>query len=266
VAPTKFVAKLGSTRAKPDGLVVVPAGRVLDYLHPLPVSALWGVGDRTAELLHRLGLTTVGEIATAPLTLLRSTVGEAVAAHLHALSRGQDPRRVTPDQAEKSIGAETTFDTDVTDRDELRRTLLGLAEKTAGRLRRAGQAGRTVTLKVRLPDFRTLNRSRTLPTATDVAREIFTTVWSLFEVLAPTEPIRLIGVRVEGLTGDDMPRQLGLDEPEFGWREAERAADAAAARFGAGAVRPASLLAAAPPAPAGHPSRHDQFDGPDEPP
>src|SRR6266511_3010601 len=145
--------------------------------------------------------------------------------------------------AEKSIGAETTFDVDVADPEVIRRTLLGLAGKTAGRLRRGGQAGRTVVIKVRLADFRTLNRSRTLPVPTDVTREIFQTAWALFEALRPGDRIRLVGVRVEGLTGaGDSPRQLTLGERDHGWREAELAADAAAARFGHGAVRPASLL------------------------
>lgn len=263
VAPTKFVAKLGSTRAKPDGLLVVPADQVLDFLHPLPVAALWGVGERAAESLHRLGLSTVGDVAQAPIGMVRNALGEAAAAHLHELSWGRDPRRVSPDQAEKSIGAEVTFDSDVADPDIIRRALLALADKVGVRLRRAAQAGRTVSIKVRLADFRTLNRSRTLDSATDVAREIFETAWALFEALARGEssaglgkpsggaagglrrvdPIRLIGVRVEGLVGaGTTPRQLTLGAPEHGWREAEAAADAAAARFGRSVVRPASLL------------------------
>ena len=243
VASTKFVAKLASTRAKPDGLVVVPADRTLEYLQPLPVNAVWGVGERTAEALHRLGLTTVRDLAQAPLGMLRAAVGDATASHLHELSWGRDPRKVTTEYAEKSIGAETTFDVDVADPEVIRRTLLGLAGKTAGRLRRGGQAGRTVVIKVRLADFRTLNRSRTLPVPTDVTREIFQTAWALFEALRPGDRIRLVGVRVEGLTGaGDSPRQLTLGERDHGWREAELAADAAAARFGHGAVRPASLL------------------------
>nr|WP_275941506.1 DNA polymerase IV [Planosporangium mesophilum] len=252
VASTKFVAKLASTTAKPDGLAVVPADRVLDFLHPLPVEALWGVGERSAEVLRRLGLVRVGDLARAPVGMLRSALGEAAAHHLHELSWGRDPRSVVPERAEKSIGAETTFDVDVVDPGEIRRSLLALSGKTAGRLRRAGQTGRTVAIKVRLADFRTLSRSRTLPTATDVTREIFETAWGLFTALSPGEAIRLVGVRVEGLAaGAGAPRQLALGERDSGWREAERAADAAAARFGHGAVRPASLLRAPDPPPAG---------------
>jgi DNA polymerase-4 len=243
VAPTKFVAKLGSTRAKPDGMTVVPGDRVLDFLHPLPVDALWGVGERAAETLHRLGLGTVGDLAGAPLGMLRAALGEASAAHLHELSWGRDPRRVEPEQAEKSIGAEMTYDTDVTDPALIRRSLLALSEKVGTRLRAGGQVGRTITIKVRLADFRTVNRSRTMPTTTDVAREIFETAWALFTALGAGGHIRLIGVRVEGLAAAaTASRQLTLGEPERGWREAEAAADAVAARFGRAILGPASLL------------------------
>jgi DNA polymerase-4 len=243
VAATKFLAKLATTQAKPDGLLVVPEARSLEFLHPLPVAALWGVGERTAEILHRLGLRTVGEVAQAPPGMLRHALGEAAAAHLHDLAWARDPRSVSPERVEKSISAETTYDEDVADPEVIRRTMLGLAGRVAGRLRAAGQMGRTVAIKVRLSDFRTLNRSRTLPAPTDVTRDIFDTAWTLFDALRPGDRIRLIGVRVEGLLdGGSAPRQLALGERERGWREAERATDAAAARFGAGAVRPASLL------------------------
>ncbi|MFK3982104.1 DNA polymerase IV [Micromonospora sp. NPDC050397] len=243
VAPTKFVAKLGSTWAKPDGLLVVPAGRVLQFLHPLPVEALWGVGERSAETLRRLGLNTVADLAQARFEMLRGALGESAARHLHELAWGRDPRAVSPEQVEKSIGAEVTFDTDVDDPEVIRRSLLALAEKVGVRLRRAGQVGRTVSIKVRLADFRTVNRSRTLPGATDVAHELFEVSWALFVALRSTERIRLVGVRMEGLTdARETPRQLALGEPEHGWREAEAAADAAAARFGRSVVRPASLL------------------------
>jgi DNA polymerase-4 len=256
VAPTKFVAKLGSSRAKPDGMIVVPAGQVLDFLHPLPVAALWGVGERAAETLERLGLKTVGQLAQAPRGMLRQALGESAAEHLHQLAWGRDPRPVAPEHVEKSIGAEITFDTDISDPAVIRRALLALSEKVANRVRRAGQAGRTVSIKVRLADFRTVNRSRTLPSPTDVGREVFETAWSMFTLLrtgdtgrpqgprpAVTDRIRLMGVRVEGLVGaGDVAEQLTLGSPERGWREAEAAADAAAARFGRSVVRPASLL------------------------
>ncbi|MBQ1056030.1 DNA polymerase IV [Micromonospora sp. C32] len=243
VGPSKFVAKLGSTRAKPDGLLVVPAARVLEFLHPLPVSALWGVGERSADALRRLGLRTVRDLAEAPAGLLRRAVGEASAAHLHELAWGRDPRGVSPEHVEKSIGAEVTFDIDVSDPDEIRRSLLALADKAGTRLRAAGQVGRTVSLKVRFADFRTISRSRTLAVPTDTAREMFDTAWALWEALAPGEPVRLVGVRMEGLApAGETPQQLTLGAPERGWREAEAAADAAAARFGRSVIGPASLL------------------------
>jgi DNA polymerase IV len=243
VAPTKFLAKLASTRCKPDGLLVVPVHAALEFLHPLPVEALWGVGERTAESLRRLGLRLVGDVAQAPIGMLRQALGEAAARHLHELAAGRDPRPVSTERVEKSIGNETTFDVDVSDADVIRRTLLGLANRVGARLRESGQAGRTVAIKVRLADFRTLSRSRTLGVATDVAREIFDTAWALYEALRPGDKVRLLGVRVEGLApSEDAPRQLALGERAQGWREAERAADAAAARFGARIVRPASLL------------------------
>ncbi|MBF9132852.1 DNA polymerase IV [Plantactinospora sp. S1510] len=243
VASTKFVAKLGSTRAKPDGMIVVPADQVLEFLHPLPVEALWGVGERAAENLRRLGLTTVADIAEAPIGMLRGSLGDAAASHLHELSWGRDPRGVSPEQVEKSIGAEVTFDTDLADPEALRRALLALAEKVGVRLRRAGQVGRTISIKVRFADFRTVNRSRTLGGPTDVAREVFDTAWALFDALGPGDRIRLVGVRVEGLSdASQTPQQLTLGAPEHGWRDAEAAADAAAARFGRSMVRPASLL------------------------
>jgi DNA polymerase-4 len=244
VAGTKFVAKLASTRAKPDGLLVVPVASTLAFLHPLPVEALWGVGERTAEALRKLGLRTVGEVAQAPVGMLRRAVGEAAAAHLVELASGRDPRRVSTDRVEKSVGAETTFDVDVADPDAIRRSMLALAERIGARLREAEQVGRTVGVKLRFGDFRTITRSRTVGIPTDVAREIFDIAWQLYRGAAEGASLRLVGVRVEGLSPTGAAaRQPAIGEREHGWREAERASDAAAARFGRGAVRPASLLA-----------------------
>jgi len=188
-------------------------------------------------------LNTVGDLARAPLSMIRASLGEAAAAHLHELSWGRDPRRVVAEQVDKSIGAEVTFDTDVSDSQVLRRALLALSEKVGARLRAAGHVGRTVAIKVRMADFKTVNRSRTMPTTTDVAREIFQIAWALFTALSAGDQIRLIGVRVEGLAASaTASRQLTLGEPERGWREAEAAADAVAARFGRSVLGPASLL------------------------
>ncbi|MEU7822302.1 DNA polymerase IV [Catellatospora sp. NPDC049133] len=243
VAPNKFLAKLGSTRAKPDGMLVIPADKTLKFLRPLPVSVLWGVGERTEEALHRLGLRTVADVADATPSLLRAAVGQSLAAHLHELAWGRDPRQVNTEHQEKSIGAEVTFDTDLGEPEALRKALLALAQKVAGRARAAGQAGRTVSIKVRFADFRTISRSRTLPGPTDVAHDILATAWELFEAVRAQQRIRLVGVRLEGLlAAEGAVRQLALGEEEDGWREAEVASDAVIARFGRGAVRPASLL------------------------
>jgi len=244
VASTKFVAKLASTRCKPDGMLVVPVGGVLEFLHPLPVNALWGVGERTAANLTRLGLKTVGDLAHLPLSALRSAVGDAHSTHLHELAWGRDPRRVSPDGPDKSIGAEETFETDVTDRVLVHRELLRLAERATIRLRATGQVGRTVSIKVRFADFTTLNRSRTLPAATDVTHEVYDTARTLYDALGfDAARIRLVGVRIEGLApADGSTRQLVLGEREHGWREAEQAIDEATRRFGRGVVRPGTLV------------------------
>ena len=244
VASTKFLAKLASTRSKPDGMLVVPAADAVAFLHPLPVAALWGVGEKTEQALVRLGLHTVGDIAHTSLTTLVRALGQATGAHLHALAWGRDERVVVPHEPDKSIGAEETFARDVDDADLVRRELLRLAERTTSRMRTAGLVGRTVTLKVRFADFTTITRSRTLHEVTDVGQVVYATASALFEGLGLDRArIRLVGVRVEGLAdAEAAPRQMQLGERVHGRREAEQAADRAVLRFGSGAVRPASLV------------------------
>jgi DNA polymerase IV len=244
IAPTKFVAKVASARCKPDGLLVVPAASVTDFLHPLPVAALWGVGERTEEQLRRIGVRLVGDVAAMPVARLRGVLGVAGAAHLSALAQGHDPRQVETRDPEKSVGAERTFDVDVADPEVIHRELLRLAAQTAARLRAGGQHGRTVSIKVRLADFTTLTRSRTLSRPTDVGQEVYAVARSLFDALDRAgAPVRLIGVRVEGLADEGgTAEQLTLGAPAHGWQDADRAIDAATRRFGADAVRPASLV------------------------
>ncbi len=244
VATTKFVAKLASTRSKPDGLLVVPASGVVAFLHPLPVGALWGVGEKTEKELIRLGLHTVGDIANTPVKTLVRALGNASGAHLHALSWGRDERRVVPHEPDKSVGAEETFARDVDDPEVVRRELLRLAERTAGRMRTAGLAGRTISIKIRFADFTTITRSRTLTEATDVAAVVYATARQLYDALGLDRArLRLVGVRVEGLVESaQAPMQLLLGEREQGRREAEQAADRAARRFGTGVVGPATLV------------------------
>jgi DNA polymerase-4 len=244
VAGTKFVAKLASTRCKPDGMLVVPVDGVLGFLHALPVAALWGVGERTEQTLTRLGLRTVRDLAQVPLSALQRELGAALGAHLHELAWGRDPRPVVADSVDKSIGAEETFPADIADPEIIRRELLRLAEKVGARLRAGGHVGRTISVKLRMADFKTITRARTLREPTDVARVIYVTACELYEAAGlQRTPLRLVGVRMENLgMADDTPRQLALDEPETGWREAERVMDRAASRFGKGAVRPAVLM------------------------
>ena len=243
VATTKFVAKLASTRSKPDGLLVVPADQAVTFLHGLRVGALWGVGERTEEILHRLGLTTVADLAHTPVATLRRALGEAMGSSLHELAWGRDPRPVVAAQAEKSMGNEETFRSDVDDPVVIHRELLRLSERVAARLRSAGVVGRTVVIRIRFADFTTITRSRTLAEHTDVARVVYATARELFDRLGLERArVRLAGVRVEGLKDAALGHhQLALDERPLGWREAELAVDRASARFGPGAVRPASL-------------------------
>ncbi|WP_436756934.1 DNA polymerase IV [Streptosporangium sp. V21-05] len=244
VANSKFVAKLASQHCKPDGLFVVPADRVVDFLHPLPVAALWGVGERTERSLARLGIRTVGDLARVPVDTLQRELGQAAGAHLAALAWGRDERPVTPDVPDKSIGAEETFATDIADPAEIRRELLRLSERVAARLRRSGSVGRTVSVKLRRADFTTLTRSRSLREPTDVAKILYEVSCALYTASGlENVHLRLVGVRVENLgPAAGATRQLGLGERETGWREAEQAMDRAVRRFGQDAVLPASLV------------------------
>jgi DNA polymerase-4 len=240
-AATKYVAKLASSRAKPDGLLVVPAASTLAFLHPQPVSALWGVGAKAEEQLARLGLRTVGDVAEVPLDALTRAVGSATATRLHELAWGRDPRQVSTEREEKSVGHETTFEHDVTDPEAIHRTLLSLADGAAVRLRRSGVQARTVAIKLRFSDFTTISRSRTLGEPTDVARRLYEEGRALYDAANPDRrPVRLIGIRGEQLSG--AVAALGLWDDDEAWRSAEHTVDAVAGRFGQGAVRPAALL------------------------
>jgi Nucleotidyltransferase/DNA polymerase involved in DNA repair len=240
-AATKYVAKLASGRAKPDGLLVVPAADTLGFLHPQPISALWGVGARTAEKLERLGLRTVGDVAEVPRDKLERALGPATAMHLHELSWGRDPRVVVTEHTEKSIGHERTFERNIAERAELERELLRLANAVGVRLRRSGVQARTIALKLRFDDFSTITRSRTLADPTDLGRRIYEEARSLYaESGRAGEPVRLLGVRGEQLTGGAVDTALWDDDDD--WREAEQVVDAITAKFGKALVRPATLL------------------------
>ncbi len=254
VAASISVAKLASRRAKPDGVLAVPPDQITSFLHPLDVGELYGVGEKTRAMLHRLGLVTVGDVAHTPLRTLQRATGHHLGQHLHELAWGADRREITPGRApvfghgegdpERSMGAQETFGRDTDDRATILRELLRLSAKVTQRMRAAQVVGRTVAITVRFADFTTLTRSRTLADATDGTQEIYRTAAGLYDALGLQRArIRLVGVRVEGLRPrSQVHRQLALGEPDRGWSEADRAVDRAARRFGASAVRPASLL------------------------
>jgi len=259
IARIKLLAKLASQAAKPtvgtngevdhgEGVVVVDPSRELEFLHPLPVRALWGVGPATHNRLGRYGISTVGELARLPLATLVGSVGPGLGHHLHDLAWARDPRPVVPEQAVKSIGHEETYGRDLAGGSVLRREVVRLSDAVATRLRRSGVAARTITLKVRFGDFRTVTRSRTLAEATDVGHEVAVTAIGLLEALDTTGGVRLLGVSCSHLAPPP-PRQLDLFEPvgELGGastdphRLAADAIDEIRRRFGDGAVGPASL-------------------------
>ena len=248
-APNKFLAKLASTQAKPDGLLTIEQEQVKGWLEPLPVNALWGVGEQTGEVLKRLGLRTVGDIARLSRRTLERAVGDSLGAHLHHLANGRDERRVTPHEPAKSVGSENTYSQDLDDTGDLLREILRLADRTATRLRTKGLCGRTVTLKVRFSNFKTITRSRTMEEALDTGAEIYEVARDLYLKLDPDRPrIRLLGVSVSGLAPGPPKRQLdllgaALDRPvRPKWSEASRAVDDIRHRFGDKAVGPATLL------------------------
>ena len=251
VGATKFIAKLASAACKPNGLLVVEPAQTLEFLHPLPIRALWGVGPQTAKVLERRGLHTVGDIADTPVRSLISALGEAAGRHLHDLSWGRDPRSVNPDRAAKGMGREITFDHDVTDLDTLRRTLLAQSERVGSQLRESGMDARTIGIKVAFPDRSSVSRSRTLSSPSSVSRQIYSTALELLDALYEelghhdgTLAIRLIGVRAEQLVPAGSSDGLLWDIDEE-WREIEKVEDAVTKKFGRGVIKPASLVTGA---------------------
>jgi DNA polymerase-4 len=242
LAANKFLAKLASRRAKPDGLVVVVPEEVETFLHPLPIGELWGVGERTAELLDRLGLRTIGDVASVPTATLQRALGP-LGGQIARLAAGIDNRAVVADPPRKSVGAEETFERDLVGEDEIARALLRLSDRVSSRLRAQGISGRTVNVKVRFPTFVTLTRSRTLPREVDSTAPIYATARSLCSRALATRSsrVRLLGVSVSQLGEWPASEQISLeDQPR--WPAAESALDDIRRRFGDDAVRLGSLL------------------------
>ena len=243
IAASKFVAKIASTRCKPDGLLLIRPEETVPYLHSLPVGALWGVGAKTADVLARMGIRTVADLAATPLASLKKALG-ATGEHVYRLSWGVDPRPVTPVRLEKSIGAEETFAVDTGDDAVLHRELLRLSHRTAERLRSSGMVARTVALKLRYADFSTITRSRTVHTPVDSAQLIYAVAVQLLESLGDRAmTVRLVGVRAEQLEdAAQTSLQLSLDRRDDNWRAAEQALDKVSQKFGNKTVLPARLL------------------------
>lgn len=242
IAASKFVAKVASTGAKPDGMLVIRPEQTLAYLHTLPVGALWGVGAKTETVLREMGVTTVAQLAQTPQNTLSRRLG-ATGVHLHNLAWGLDDREVETEREEKSIGAEETFAIDLWDEEELRREILHLAHRVGARLRAAGKVAGVVALKVRYADFSTISRSRTLPVPSNGATDLVAAAEGLLEKLGPRpQAVRLVGIRAEKLGDAGGGMQLSIDPREEHWRQTEVTMDLIRSRFPAGALRPASLL------------------------
>jgi len=241
VAATKFVAKLASEAAKPDGIRHVSASGQLEFLHSLPAEALWGVGPATLAALERLGVETVGDLAELPQSTLSASVGPTMGRHLHDLAHGVDPRRVEPDSEAKSISVEETYVSDLEGSEVLEAALLAHAHRLSGRLRRAGLATRTITLKLRYEDFTTISRSHTVDGPIAGARDLYREALELLAQVEVAGPVRLLGLGGSTLTGSEQPRQLGIEASDS-WDRVEEAVADVRDRYGDEAVAPARLL------------------------
>jgi DNA polymerase-4 len=250
--PNKLVAKLASEAAKPlvtkagvlagAGVVVVPDDGVLDFLWPLPVNSLWGVGPATTERLAKLGVQNVGELARLAEEALVCALGKAAGRLAHELAWGRDDRPVVGQRAPKSIGHEETYDSDSTDRAKLEQRIVLMADQVAGRVRAAGMVARTVTVKLRYGDFRTLTRSHTFRGSVSSGPALVAAARELFAQLSLGDGVRLLGVSASGLVpkesapGEQLQLELGPPPP---WDRAMEAVDAVRGRYGYGAVGPA---------------------------
>ncbi|MCJ7832264.1 MAG: DNA polymerase IV [Actinobacteria bacterium] len=240
VAQNKFIAKVASDEAKPDGLLVVASGHASEFLEPLAVGKLWGAGEKTVEALSKIAVRTVADILTTPQPILARLLGDSQAAHLVALAHGSDDRKVVPYEAPRSISHEETFGRDIDDEVELLREILALSHKVGTRLRKGGYRAKTVTLKVRLASFTTMTRSKTLSDPTDVASDINSTARALFSAVPGSRRrVRLLGVAASGLipAGEE---QLALLKGER-WGDVERTVDRIDQRFGKDSAFPAAL-------------------------
>jgi DNA polymerase-4 len=250
VAASKFVAKIASDLRKPDGLTVVPRGTEREFLAPLPVGKLWGVGKVTESALRRMGVETIGDLSRLAVEEIARKFGKH-GVRLHELSLGIDEREVVPEQPARSIGREETYSEDLMNADAVRKELLSLATRLAERMRRHGIQGRTITLKVKYHDFALITRAVTAGHATDDGGEIYRCAVALLpKTEAGKRPIRLLGIAVSNLDGDEdapspgEPEQLPLfaKPRDVRAQKLNRAVDRIREKFGKKGIRPAALL------------------------
>ena len=244
VARTKFLAKVASAVAKPDGLLVVDPDRELQFLHPLPVERLWGVGAVTAEKLRRRGVHTVGEVAALPEEAITAIVGSAMGHQLHALAPNRDPRRVRTGRRRASIGSQQALGRRQRTHDEIQVVLWRLVDRVTGRMRRAHRVGRTITLRIRFDDLTRVTRSHSLPMPTSATAAVHATAGALLDAAWPTieaRGISLLGLSVGNLA-DDQAVQLALPFERAASDRVDDVVDAIRDRFGNAAVQRSTTL------------------------
>ncbi len=246
IAPSKFIAKIASDLNKPDGLTIVKENEIMDFLAPLSIEKLWGVGKVTQKILAQYGIQTIGDLRQIPSEIIQKRLGQH-GLHLHRLSSGIDNREVTPGHEIKSVGGEETFPEDILDKEAARKELLTLAVKISKRLRNKGIGGRTITLKLKYADFRQITRSETLPEATDDGTEIYRVACRL--LLTRTEagkrPIRLLGISLSHLRHQgesEQPLLFHTDNPYNRKKNLNLAIDKIHEKFGDEALLPGTLL------------------------
>ena len=243
IAHNKFIAKIASGHCKPNGVLEVDPEKMLEFLHPLAANEIWGVGPKTNELLEKMGLFTIADIANTPRSTLIRVLGQASGASLYELAWGRDYRDVITEHTEKSISASQTFDVDLYQPEEILKEFLRLTEKSADRMRAKGLAANTISIKVRFSDFKTISRSKTLDLPTTGTQEIFEVAKSLYLGLDLDRVlVRLVGVSLDSLVENDDVTQMVLGERTSSWQQADRAIDRVKAKFGSGSLRPARLV------------------------
>ena len=243
IAHNKFIAKIASGHCKPNGVLEVDPEKMLEFLHPLAANEIWGVGPKTNELLEKMGLFTIADIANTPRTTLIRVLGQANGSSLYELAWGRDYRDVITEHIEKSISASQTFDVDLYQQEEILKEFLRLTEKSADRMRGKGLATNTISIKVRFTDFKTISRSKTLDLPTTGTQEIFEVAKALYLGLNLDRVlIRLVGVSLDSLVENDDVKQMVLGERTSSWQQADRAIDRVKAKFGRASLRPARLV------------------------